>query len=270
MLTLSSQEYKEDIIRAEERLKGGNGCPGDRDTLKIKKQCVKVLKKVEAATGLSFDVVTDKDSDSQNMAACVDFTLNKVFISEETLAANDNNWAIYAGRHEKEHLASGVKSFDVTKDLSSDHQNALQEVLKGQDLETDAMEGFNDLSTIKRYGKHKKSGYLKKEVPFAEQLEEVCKKETGYSLLETYRSGNAPLLNYRVRKLADKVLCKQAFDELKKEKIAIINWRKFSTLEKQLNSEQPAVSNFDQARQTVQKLFADQNQIDTIRAKLAA
>lgn len=271
MLTVSSEQFKEQGREAKKSLKTRGLDEQLRAELKIKTQCAEVLSKVEAATGgRVIDVVTKKDPGSQNMAACADFIANKIYLTEETLAANDNSWAIYAGRHEMEHLTNRIRGLDIQKGLSIDHKSALQNALKTTDLDVDVMEGFNDLSTIKKHGKNKRSGYLQKEVPFAEKLEEICKKTFGYSLLQTFQSGNEPLFIHRVRKLADYLLCVEALAEHKKQKGSFLLGGHYRALGKSIKQNVPAVSDRADADRVIQKLYSQEAEIGTIRSLLEA
>jgi len=231
-----------------------------REELKLKKVQAEICAKVVSNIG-SFFVDNEQHG---KVAACVELDTKRIHMSLKTLDPRDESWAIYAGWHEKEHTLNGISEIKLEKDLSSDHVRALKEVIDTGKLldEVAVMEGFNDLSTIRKHGKHHKSGYLREEVPFAEQLEKACKEKTGMSLMEAFRAGNKGLLLYRVRKMADLKLTQDALNKLSGDK-EIINDLKATT-----KWQIPAVRDRRDAEKAVRKLYEDRMRMKQIRQSL--
>lgn len=255
MRTLTAHEYIADSQEALKTLKQRGLSAEQREVYDIKKRCASRVKKEMSGIGANMEVITQKDAGDQKMAGCADFDRNKMLIAEDTLADKDTGWVKHVFKHEAQHLKSGKRAFDVQKGLSSDHKAALQEPLKNDDLTVNALEGFTDIAV----GEHNRSGYAKREVPFAKELEKLCKERTGNSLMEAYNDGrrDSLIMNQHVRKTADGLLCDQVVKELKDEHGYLFNFRRFRALNKRLKQNIPSVSGLDQARQVVSAMFAE-------------
>jgi hypothetical protein len=272
METLSSRQYHEmgkgyaDLTRFTEKK--------DPEIERII-QREKMLSKIEAATGIKFDVITKHDSSNEKAAAMVETGSKKAYVSEKTLDS-DLNWALYAAHHERNHLKNGIFEINPNKYLSYDHAALVAESIGLDDLmEVDLMEGFNDLITIGEKGKHQNSGYLKKDVPAAEKLEDLALEHTGESLLEAFKSGNLAMFYYRFKKLADCLLLLEAAGKreaqmrwIAKNKIQVFDVQKL--VRERLSRTHISVTNTDDARDMVNKIMDEERQIELARRRLAA
>lgn len=142
------------------------------------------LKKCEAILGETMRVAQDGDY-ANNTAAFVTTDTKQVYTVEETL--DDEEFALYATKHEKEHKDNGVMDLDLAGKLESHQWRAILSRLGVTDLDdTEVLEGFNDWRTQRKHGKHHRSGYNNKEVPLAQKLDSLVREHTGDSLFEVF------------------------------------------------------------------------------------
>jgi hypothetical protein len=166
---------------------------GTRETMEVVERRAKILKKIENVTGERFAVANDM---SPNVAAFVTVDDAKPHIVESSL---DDPNALKFAYHEVghiRHLRKGVRKIAVKDNLKEDEYAALNEFMSehGFDLdEVDLLEGFNEFDTTRQHGVNDNCGYNKKEVPAATLLEEMCRRDTGRSLLEAFKAGDMEL-----------------------------------------------------------------------------
>lgn len=198
MKIMESDDYREYGENAGEILREHSQVldVDQKSDLEIVKRRAETLQKIEAATGLDFAVANDTDP---HVAAFVTTADSKAHMVEHTL--DNYDWALYAARHEKEHVNNKIYSIDLRKNLELQHFDILREFMQDEGVEiedVDLMEGFNDLITATKYGANDKSGYSDEEVPAAKKLDEICLKLTGFSLMWTFDSGNKNLFYRRL------------------------------------------------------------------------
>lgn len=213
-----------------------------RRFLKIKKQRMETLKRVEAVTGRKARVVHETEIDvkvvandnglnpnapandvavevhiaandnglKKNVAAFVATAEKKDFMVEHTL--DNYEWALYAWRHEGEHLHNGIFDVDLKGNMSAEQIASLKEIVGGEHgdiTQVDLVEGFNDLITKRKWGDHQNSGYNDEEVPAAEKLEQICQREIGESLVRAFDNGNIEYFYELLRRTCDIVRVKK-------------------------------------------------------------
>jgi hypothetical protein len=156
------------------------------------------LKNIHLETRQQFSVVLGGIGD--NAAAFITPDHQK-YIGENTLL--DDSFSLHTARHEHEHQLNNIFHLNLNL-LSPDDQKMLQQELKLEKPldETTLIEGFNELSTFEKHGRHEKSGYAQKEVPLAEKLEELAKKHLKKSLLDTFRQGNSEAFMIMLQELS--------------------------------------------------------------------
>lgn len=223
-----------------------------RRFLKIKRQRMETLKRVEAVTGRKARVVHETEIEVKIVAndngdvhapandnrVDLDVPANDVAV-EVSIAANDNGleknvaafvataekkdfmvehtldnyeWALYAWRHEGEHLHNGIFDVDLKGNMSAQQIASLKEIVGGEHgdiTRVNLVEGFNDLITKRKWGDHQNSGYNDEEVPAAEKLEQICQKEIGESLVKAFDSGNIDYFYELLRRTCDIVRIKK-------------------------------------------------------------
>lgn len=214
-----------------------------RRFLKIKRQRMETLKRVEAVTGRKARVVHETEIDvkfvtldggsvqgdaandnvavevniaandnglEKNVAAFVATGEKKDFMVEHTL--DNYEWALYAWRHEGEHLHNGIFDVDLKGNMSVQQLASLKEIVGGEHgdiTKVNLVEGFNDLITKRKWGDHQNSGYNDEEVPAAEKLEQICQKEIGESLVKAFDGGNIEYFYELLRRVCDIVRVKK-------------------------------------------------------------
>ena len=140
--------------------------------LSIQVKRTRVLRKVEALTGLRFSV--DRKA-PKGVAGYMLIATGEVSLAEESL--DDEDWAKYVGYHEANHVHTQNCHLDFEENVPADQFKALKDELAKKKInikEINWTEGFNDLKTINTHGKNDNSGYLQKEVPAAEKLDDLC------------------------------------------------------------------------------------------------
>lgn len=203
MEVFSSEQYRKKARAAEECLKEGkNGLPEQtRLQLEIIKRRGETHRKIEAATAGSCNIFSTQESGYFNVAG---FNDGSSHLKEETL--DDYAWALHVKRHEDLH-SSALGNIDPKKYLPKANQKALADELGLNDLtDINWVEGFTELSNITSHGKNHKCAYLKKEVPAANKLDDLCKEHLRESLLPSFKTKNAALFYYLLRKLSDKLI----------------------------------------------------------------
>jgi hypothetical protein len=140
----------------------------------------------------------------KNVAAFVATREKKDFMVEHTL--DNYEWALYAWRHEGEHLHNGIFDVDLKGNMSVQQIASLKEIVGGEHgdiTQVNLVEGFNDLITRRKWGANDNSGYKDEEVPAAEKLEQVCQKEIGESLVSAFDKGNIEYFYELLRRVCD-------------------------------------------------------------------
>ncbi|MFC1748444.1 hypothetical protein ACFL2V_06510 [Pseudomonadota bacterium] len=226
----------------------------------------KVLRRVEAVTGLKFDViVSGVDS---NIAAMVETDTGRTYISESVLDPGSAEFAIYAGHHEAEHKNNRVYSLNLKRKIEADQIAALQGRLSTSDLPSiDLVEGFNDLITMRKHGRNAESGYVDKEVPAAEKLENLCMKITGKSLVEAFESGNKFQFYHRLASLSDQLLLRKA---LKRVIDTSIPEEMHAVLVQRVHAARMAVNTQEEAEKLVMRMLSEEILRANILASLEA
>ncbi len=164
------------------------------------KERAKVLKEVEDATGLKFDVA--QRISQPRVAAFVKTDNWKAFMGEHTL--DNREMALHAAHHEKEHTLNKISHVPVEL-LAPKERKILDGALGEEFKSVDLVEGFNDWSTQDKHGEHSGSGYNIKEVPMAKKLEDLGRKHRVGSFLETFRAGDPKRLVEKMQLLAAKI-----------------------------------------------------------------
>lgn len=157
----------------------------------IQEERVDVLKSIEAATGITFRVALE--GMEANVAAFVDTGSRLAYVTERVLS--DKRLALHAARHEKNHLDNSIFDIHLEEEMEEEALEALLREVGETELESVTLvEGFNELSTFRKFGRNEKSGYKDKEVPLAEKLERLAQRYLGESLLAAFDAGNLKLL----------------------------------------------------------------------------
>jgi hypothetical protein len=182
-----------------------------RDLLLTKKRW-ESHKRIEEATGIRFAVANDVDP---GVAGFFAVDSMKAHIVESSL--DDADFAEKVAHHEKgheRHERQGIRDISLCGNLKEEEYAALNGYMKvrGFDLDDiDLLEGFNEFGTAKEHGVNEDCAYNKKEVPAAEMLEKMCKRDTGKSLLEAFKSGNMDLFYELVRSLCAIIKLRKEF-----------------------------------------------------------
>lgn len=173
------------------------GADGFADELEALRERSLVHRRIEAATGLKFEVANDVDP---HIAAFVETANDNNYISEAVL--DDPTLALHAAKHEAEHRSNKVFSLELSQ-LNAEEKAILSSTLGIEKLdETELIEGFNELSTFRKHGANDNSGYAGKEVPLAEKIEDLVQEKLHISLLEIFRSGHKEKFIITLRQLA--------------------------------------------------------------------
>jgi len=184
---------------------------GQLEFLEIKARRAETLQKIENVRGERFAVANDNGV-APGVAGFVTRAGIKPHFVESFL---DHPDALKIASHEVGHVDDfrrGVEEISMKKNLEDEEFSILSDFMEehGFDLENiNLLEGFNELDGIKNRGVIEGCAYNKLEVPAAKLLEDTCRRDTGRSLREAYKSGNMDL-----------------FYELVKSLCAIINVRK--------------------------------------------
>ncbi len=203
MEVFSSKQYREKAQAAEECLKKSKDRIPEQTRLQLEiiKRRGETHRKIEAATAGSCNIFSAQESGYSKMAGYNDGSSH---LKEETL--DDYAWALHVKRHEDLH-SSALTKIDPKKYLPKANQKALARKLGINDLtEIDWVEGFTELANITSHGKDQKCAYLKKEVPAAKKLDQLCKKHLAESLLPPFQTKNSALFYYLLRQLSDKLI----------------------------------------------------------------
>lgn len=225
----------------------------------------RVLRNIEAITGLRFDV---DHKAPKGVAGYMTVADRRVFITESTL--DDPEWAKYVSRHEAMHVHTGNCHLGFKENLPSEQFDVLKEEFARKNIDIKKRrwgEGFNDLKTIKAHGKHENSGYLQEDVPAAEKLDDLCIKVTGKSLLAAF--GNRDLFLSRLRELSDMLLLQKTINTIKivdnegKE----ISSSQAKQIKQKLHERLPTnhTENKEDAERIVKKMFFDLEGIARLR-----
>jgi hypothetical protein len=267
METIKSDEFRKIGEQAEETLKNAEGLDSEYEqelVLMVKRNEVK--NKVQAALGVDFDIIIKHEN--AHVAGCADIDQNKGYIALTSL--DDVEKAKHIARHESIHLETKISDLPIENDMSKDHVKSMKKALNISDDDVNLVEGFTEMLTAEKEGKMASCTYNQKEVPAAEKLENLCKQFTGYSLKEAFLSGKKTLFKYRMRKLADFLLCRDALTQFSREKAGLSSTRLIQDVEDKMKQEIPVVKNHQDALQTVKKLYLEEQQKSQIRLKLAA
>jgi hypothetical protein len=267
METISAENFRQMGEEAAELLNSGAKLDTDvKNDLTLTKQRAENNERVINTIGINFNVITKHEN--ANVGGCANISQNTAFIALGIL--DDKKKARHIGRHEWVHLKSGITELDIDKNLSPDHVSCLKDALKGLDIKADLVEGFTEQITTEMEGKMESCGYNQKEVPLAQKLEALCKKETGYSLKETFLSGNQMLFSYRLRKMADHLLCKKAVSIYAQKQKGLSSSKLINNTKDRLKKEMPPVSSLVDAERIVKKMYDEELQKQQIRSALAA
>ncbi len=140
---------------------------------------------------------------------------NEVQVGADHLRRNNLRSVRHILDHELGHLITGISEINLEEHLEPPLVNLLAHATGFPDLKNiNIMEGFNELRTIKRVGKDNNCAYLKKEVPAAIALEDLCLEYTGKSILEAYKAGNEEEIYRRIEMLAHALLLGQTLNKI--------------------------------------------------------
>lgn len=173
--------------------------------LEVNQARAKTLSSIEAATGLTFDVVYS--GQAKNVAAFVDTQTEKAYITLETLS--DPTLALHAAHHEKGHLTSGIYQFDPSKFLESDQLDILKTAIGPNFDQVDWVEAFNESKTFQDHGQNSQSGYAAVEVPTGQKLHQLALKKLGKSALDAFATGNQTELENIFKQLANMLILEE-------------------------------------------------------------
>ena len=155
------------------------------DYLETKKARSQVHRRIEAVTGLKFEVANDVDP---HIAAFVETANDNNYVTEAVL--DNPTLALHAAKHEAEHRSNKIFTLPLDQ-LTPDETTILCDQFSIAKLdETEIIEGFNEWSTFRKHGANDNSGYANKEVPLAEKIEKLIQEKLSISLLEIFRSGD--------------------------------------------------------------------------------
>jgi|GEM_PF-2869284 len=265
MEVTASENFREAGDRAKEvlRLKGNALDDKARRSLELDVMRSENLKKVESATGLTFDVFEKADP---GIAAFITVGEEKTYMAAHSL---DNlAWALYASEHERMHkqtrdfMQLGTQKITVFEDQYDVLKDELQTMRV--DLEgVNWMEGFTDLLTARKLGVESQSGYAEREVPAAEKLDNLCMEMTGESLAEAFLQNNVPLFTSRIRKLGGMLLMKKAYENLALKDPEIEEMR--GEMETKMGDHKSIVESKEDAEKTVAKMIAESVAIKELR-----
>ncbi len=257
MEVIRSQHYQEAGEQAQDilRLHAQDLDRNDQRSLEMDVLRAENLKKVENATGLTFDVFTKGDP---HVAAFITVGEQKTFMAMHTL---DNlDWAMYAAKHEQMHKRTKdfMQLHDRKITVFEDQYDVLDETLRGLGVEMDSVnwiEGFTDLLTARAHGEHSRSGYREREVPAAVKLDDLCVEKTGVSLAEAFLQNNVALFTSRLRRLTEVLLMEKTFDDLAKQDSAIEAMR--GDFAEKLAGVKPMILSREDAEKAVTKIIAE-------------
>lgn len=156
---------------------------------------VEVLKKVNKATGLDFNVAVD--GLEKNVAAFIKTDgSNEVFINEDLLQREHTRLAVYAAMHEKMHKDTGIFHLDLAQNLEREELQVLRDALSVQHgvnlsleefCDLDWVEACNDALTKDVVAGHEDSGY-KNIVKVAEAMDRLGELHLGETLTGVFRN----------------------------------------------------------------------------------
>lgn len=209
MKVVASEKFREIGKRSAEILQEAPELiPEAQEFFELQKQRSDTHRKIEERTGIKLTVV--EEGAPRNAAAFVEHSaiksgLRQAYIVQGVLGNPDQ--ALHAAEHELMHVLSGMTEINLREELNQSQLTILQKALgTTEDDPTFWLEGFNELSTIKKIGKDPNCGYNDEEVPAAEKLENLCVEMTGVSLVESYKQGNQQLFFDRLRALCDALM----------------------------------------------------------------
>lgn len=215
---LRSNEYQDEVDRLVELQDAANNIDNFELTqegqkqIEVKKERGRVHKKVEAATGLDFHVIT-KNSE-KNVAALYRTDTKETKIDEKIL--DDEAFALYAAHHEAEHKKNQMVNLDFRSNLKPHQIVALVAALGISELDpVEVLEGFNDWITARKHGHNPRSGYVDKEVPLAQKLEQLAQENQIGSLRETFDAGDESGFYEKLGLLGDILTFKNKIQDIK-------------------------------------------------------
>jgi hypothetical protein len=260
MLAYKSLSYDEYNRLAEEpgNDNGVNVSPANDngESNAVSCQSSEILKKLRSVTGEKMAVATG--GVPQNVGAFINTDTKEKFINETLLTPDNFSFALHATRHEMEHERNSIFSLPANDNGRSDHLNILQDTLGVIDLEQiDLVEGFNELITFRKHGKNDNSGYLEF-VRVANDLDKLCVKTIGVSLVEVFEQGKRSMVLSRMRKLCDRLLVNDVLGDLKddeEDKDLMI------AVEKKFDESCPPVESRSDAVDVVQKVVEQEKTI---------
>lgn len=228
--------------------------------LRLRKR-VENHRKLEQATGIKIAVASDTEP---HVAAFITTADKKIHMVDHTL--DDYTWALYAANHEKMHeQTSAFFDLSYTFKLEESKYDALEEQLNAVDvdIQTDWIEGFTDLATKLKHGKHENSGYNHVEVPAAEKLEKLCLEKTGVSLLDAFTSNNIHLFYSRLEKLSTALLLEKTYENMLQENPKEEGYLKDMKPDfmKRLKEVQPPADNEEEAEKVAVKILFEAEQL---------
>jgi len=251
-----SQHFGEAGEQAEKvlRLHGNALASDERKSLEVQQKRARTLAIIENLTGLKFDVFRKADP---RIAAFITVAGKETHIAEQTL--DDPVWAAYAAWHETMHKkTANFMNMGKYRFLGHDYFETVNEEIGDSNIQLgnfSVVEAFTDLLTAQEHGEHPNSGYLEREVPAAEKLEELCLKMTGNSLAEAFRMNNVALFHQRLERLGEVLLMRKAFDDFAEKDRGLEGFRE--QMEQKMKDLKPIVKTVEDAERFVGKMIAE-------------
>lgn len=265
MEVVESQHYRDAGEQAKEtlRLHGEALDKNRKRSLEVDVMRAENLKKVERATGLTFDVFRKGDP---RVAAFITVGEQKTFMAAHSL--DDLGWALYAAKHERKHKQT--KDFmqlgDKKITVFEDQFDVLKDELRTRQVDLEGVnwvEGFTDLLTAREVGTDSQSGYADREVPAAEKLDDLCIEKTGASLAEAFNLNNVALFTSRLRRLSEVLMMEKAFEHLASQDDEVADMR--GEIAAKMRSYQPILESNEDAEKAVGKMIAEAVALKQIR-----
>lgn len=205
---LTSQECHDAAESARRTLNTGKVLPSDvREQLVVVQERGEVLAKVEAVTGMRFNVDLNAPGNVGGYARPDTWGL---YMSSRFLSKRKESEAVHISRHEANHKKTQITKLDVEKkfsDLDPRYLKVLKRTLKKDKIEDKfLMEGFNEYLTKHENGDALHSGYDEEEVPAARELEKLSLLYTRQSLLSAFERGDTELFFKRLKVLCEMLI----------------------------------------------------------------
>ncbi len=173
----------------------------ERRQLEILEQRGETHRKIEAVTSGTCNVFRGTAFGDSRVAGYND---GQSHLREDIL--DDYGFALHVKRHEDLHGVV-MKDVNIAKYLTADQLRALSKAVNEPALASvNLMEGFTELINVRRNGRDERCDYLKKEVPVAQQLDELAAKKINISLSAAFARNDAAMFYFAIDKLAGQLV----------------------------------------------------------------